>query len=371
MGVPILTAKYFDFKEKMHKQFLASAYLPEPDFNIDKVLINLKNGTFELSNKTQELRKFDSADFITYQLPFDYNPKAGAPVFQKYLSRVLPDENVRQVLAEYFGYLFMRHGSNLKLEKALFLYGNGANGKSVLFEVVNALLGTENISYYSLTNLTDTAGYFRAMIENKLLNYSSEISTKMATDLFKQLVSGEPANARLPYGKPFNITTYAKFIFNANTLPRDVEQTNAFFRRFIIIPFEITIPEEDQDKTLHKKIINNELSGVLNWILQGLKRLLQQKSFSECYKIRDAVNIYKKESDTVAMYVDVEDYKKSLEETTPLKEIYRDYVSYCHENGYNPLHNKNFSKRLEALGFSKDRQAKGMVFYVFKNSMPM
>ena len=154
----------------------------------------------------------------------------------------------------------------------MLLYGTGANGKSVFFEVVNALLGSNNVSSYSLQSLTNENGYYRAMIANKLVNYASEINGKLETAIFKQLVSGEPVEARLPYGEPMTITNYAKLIFNCNELPKDVEQSNAYFRRFLIIPFDTTIPEQQQDKELSKKIISSELSGVFNWVLQGLNR---------------------------------------------------------------------------------------------------
>ena len=95
----------------------------------------------------------------------------------------------------------------------------------------------------------------RAMIANKLVNYASEINGKVEASIFKQLVSGEPVEARLPYGNPFIMSDYAKLIFNCNDLPRDVEQTEAYFRRFLIIPFNVTIPEHVQDKQLAKKII--------------------------------------------------------------------------------------------------------------------
>ena len=112
------------------------------------------------------------------------------------------------------------------------LHGTGANGKSVFFEVVSALLGTNNVSNYSLQSLTNDNGYFRARLANKLVNYASEINGKLEASIFKQLVSGEPVEARLPYGQPFVLRDYAKMIFNINQLPKDVEHTNAFFRRF-------------------------------------------------------------------------------------------------------------------------------------------
>src|SRR5690606_24227191 len=114
------------------------------------------------------------------------------------------DPERQRVLAEYLGFVFIKHGSNaLKEEKALILYGTGANGKSVFFEVVNALLGTDNVSSCSLQSLTNDNGYFRAKLANKLVNYASEINGNLEASIFKQLVSGEPVEARLPYGQPF------------------------------------------------------------------------------------------------------------------------------------------------------------------------
>ena len=119
------------------------------------------------------------------------------------------------------------------------------------------------------------------MLGNKLVNYASEINGKMDVSIFKQLVSGEPVDARLPYGEPFTLVNYGKLIFNCNQLPTSVEHTHAFFRRFLIIPFEVTIPEEQQDDQLAEKIIKSELSGVLNRVLEGLKRVLKQRRFTK------------------------------------------------------------------------------------------
>ena len=138
------------------------------------------------------------------------------------------------------------------------VYGLGANGKSVIHDIVRALIGPENISSYSLQSLTNNTGYQRAEIANKLVNYASEINTNLEATYFKALVSGEPIEARIIYGRPFIIENYAKFIFNCNELPFAPEHTLAFFRRFLIIPFEVTIPPERQDKDLANKIINNE-----------------------------------------------------------------------------------------------------------------
>jgi putative DNA primase/helicase len=364
MGVERYSSRHFLFRDKLLSQFLSAAHLSPPECDANKVLINLKNGTFEIhAHGKTVLRPFDSLDFITYQLPFDHDPEAEAPIFKRYLNEVLPDQQSQRVLAEYLGYIFMRNGNDtLKEEKALVLYGSGANGKSVFFEIVNALFGAENISHYSLQNLTDESGYHRAKIANKLVNYASEINGKLESATFKQIVSGEQLQARLPYGQPFIMKQYAKLIFNCNELPKEVEQTNAFFRRFLIIPFNVTIPQERQDKNLHNKIITNELSGVFNWVLEGLQRLFEQRRFSECLAAEEALRQYKLESDSVQQFLAEAGYKTS-EKKIPLKAVYSVYKTFCYDFGFRAASIQTFSKRLKNLGFEMSRQSDGMAVF--------
>jgi putative DNA primase/helicase len=356
MGVRWDNAQDYQFREQLFKQFLATEYLSNPPGDNNRVLINLQNGTFEISPQGTKLRPFDRSDFITYQLPFEHNPQAKAPLFEAYLNKVLPDPERQRVLAEYLGFVFIKHGSNaLKEEKALILYGTGANGKSVFFEIVTAMFGRQNVSNYSLQSLTEEKGFYRAKIGNKLVNYASEINGKMETSLFKAMVSGEPVEACLKYGQPFTMTDYAKFIFNCNELPKDVEHTNAYFRRFLIIPFDVTIPEHEQDKNLHAKIIDNELSGVFNWVLQGLNRLLEQKRFSDCEAAKNAVEQYKTESNSVQMFLNENEYKGSLTNYKLIKDLYPEYRAFCIDDGMTPFKKTNFIKQLRALSLVVDR----------------
>jgi putative DNA primase/helicase len=365
MGVPMFSARYYLFREQLYKQFLGTAYLEPKQPKANKVLINLQNGTFEITPKGTQLRPFDRSDFLTYQLPFEYNPNAKAPLFEAYLNKVLPDIERQKVLAEYLGFVFIKHGSNaLKEEKALILYGTGANGKSVFFEIVTAMFGRENVSNFSLQSLTEEKGFYRAKIGNKLVNYASEINGKLETSLFKAMVSGEPVEACLKHGQPFTMSQYAKFIFNCNELPKDVEHTNAYFRRFLIIPFDVTIPPHEQDKQLHSKIIENELSGVFNWVLDGLNRLLEQKRFSDCDAAQRAVEQYKSTSDSVKMFVDENEYKPSPTDFKFIKDLYTAYRAFCIDDGFKPVNKSNFIKRLSGFGVLIKRLNVGNVAYL-------
>ncbi|NCC74623.1 MAG: DNA primase, partial [Sphingobacteriia bacterium] len=329
--------------------------------------INLKNGTFDFDPESgNRLRPFRQSDFMTYQLPFNYDPDGTAPIFQRYLDRVLPELSAQKVLAEYMGYLFVKN-STLKLEKALILFGTGANGKSVFFDVVTALLGSENVSTYTLQSLTDVNGYYRGMIQNRIVNYASEISMKMETSYFKSLVSGEPVEARHPYGRPFQISDYARLVFNCNELPRDVEQSHAFFRRFLLIPFGVTIPQKEQDKHLASKIIKTELSGVFNWILSGLERLLKQGDITDCDLTDKVLSEYQIQSDSVKLFLQENEYTPHPTDYQLIKQLYFDYRAFCIEEGMRPVNKNNFRKRLEAAGIVTEKIAAGNVAYLQKS----
>lgn len=353
MGCPDYEARHFEFKEKLFKQFLADAHLSQPEPDENKILINLQNGTFEFTPSGWKLRPFNPDDFLTYQLPFSYDKDAICPLFDQYILQVLPDESSRLLLQEFSGYVFTK----FNFEKMLMLTGSGANGKSVFFNVISALVGKENILTYSLGLFSHE--YNRAKLANILLNYSSEKGSELNPDTFKALVSSEPLQAREPYGKPFTLHNRARFIVNANELPRETESTEAYFRRWLIIPFDVTIEEGQRDTELANKIIKNELTGVFNWLLHGLDRIVENKKFTECEKAKIALSNFKKQSDSVALFVEEVGYVASSSKKEGLGELYSDYRYFCHDDGYRPLGKKNFSTRLENKGFEKTRISGG------------
>lgn len=363
LSVASLDAQHYKFKNELYNQFLSSAYFEPVKPHKNSVLINLQNGTFEITKDSQILRGFRATDFLTYQLPFAYDENAECELFNRYLDTVLPEKESQQILAEFFGYIFTK---GLKMEKALLLYGSGANGKSVIFDVMNALLGKESISNFSLSNLLEE--HNRALIAHKLLNYGSEINATKTRDEFKNLVSTEPIQARLKYGQSFTMENYAKLCFNCNELPKDFDHSNAYFRRLLIIPFRVTIPERQQDKNLANKIIGSELAGVFNWIIGGLQRLLKNLQFTESPLVKQTLESYKRESDSVACFIGDNSYKPSANSHRWLKDIYADYRAFCLEDGASPLKKSNFKQRLISNGFQVEEVSNLMRVYLEKDA---
>jgi putative DNA primase/helicase len=364
-GIPELSAKKVATIGFLYAQFMFDAAICTKDKVSKRHKINLANGTFHVrdgeSNEVSELKPHNKEDYFKYQLPFCYDPEATALLFIKYLNRVLPDIDSQNILFEYLGYIFIK---NMKLEKILILYGSGSNGKSVLFEIIMALLGKENVSNFSMENLCDEKGYHRVHIESKLLNYASEFGGKINIQTFKKLVSGEPIDARSPHKEPVIIDNYCKFILNANKLP-EIEHSDAFFRRQLILTFKQKISEEEKDINLAKKIIKSELSGVFNLILQGLDRLILQQGFSTSSSVEHDLMMYRKETNSVSLFLDEENWQKSTNSKTKLKDLYSNYRTYCLESGQRAFAQPNFSKRLTELGFEIQHKGTNNYTYVW------
>lgn len=363
-GYPEIEAKHHQFKDELLKQFVTQAHLSTPEHDPDKILINLGNGTMEFIGDKWKLKPFDPKDFLTYQLPFLYDPISKCDLFNAYLEKVLPDVDSRLILQEFSGFIFTK----LNLEKCLILTGGGSNGKSVFFNILTALIGKENTLTYSMGLFNHE--YNRARLTNVLLNYSSEKGTDLNVETFKALISGEPLQAREPYGKPFSINNKVKFIMNCNELPKETESTEAYFRRYIIIPFEVKISEAERDINLAENIIKNELAGVFNWLLIGLERLIKNKKFTESEKVNGALAEFKRQADNVALFIDEYGYKPCVQGKKALAELFGYYRSFCAENGYKPLGKNNFSNRLVSKGFEDTRLSDGSKGFYLETQKP-
>ena len=217
-GIDKFQAIKAEFKDLLFKQFSSSANVPSNIENdINKVVINLKDQAFVCEGNKTEFKPFDKNDYKKYCLPFAYDPKAECPKFQKFLDRVLPSKDMQEIVREYIGYIF----TDLKLEKALFFIGDGANGKSTLIYIIAALLGAKhNVCYNSVGNLCDKSGYYRTGLSNYLLNVCTEFSSRFDPQILKQLISGEDITARTVFREPVTISNYCKFIFSANVFPK-------------------------------------------------------------------------------------------------------------------------------------------------------
>ena len=316
-----------------------NVYIPDGE-----TWINVKNGTLVINRDgTIRLREHKREDFFHYTLDYIYDEKAECSLWHKFLDQMLPDADVQKMLASFIGYCFT---TGVKLEKMLVLYGKGANGKSVVLETMESIFGSCNVSNINLADLTNDPEK-RLHIENKLVNISYEGNKDISPSILKQMVSCEPIDARRLYVGTTKIKKYAKLATSFNTLPK-AEATKGFYRRFIIIPFTVTISDKDADVDLPKKF-KAELPGILNWILEALAELLHNNKFPECETCDKALADYKLKSDSALSFIN--ETCTASTETISAKDLYDKYKSYCNSEGFHPAIRKNFKERIEAMGY--------------------
>lgn len=366
LGIPEGQARDDKFLKGALNQFMSEGFY-EMKKETGISYLNLNNGTLKITNNSTELLDFDEKIFQNYILDYDFDPESTNQEWIDFIKEVVPDGDTRKTLQQSLGYLFVK---DLKLEKTFFLYGNGANGKSVVFEVIKGLLPEEMITHNTLTDLcthNSTSTYYKYHLNDKLINYASDITLKgINAASFKSLVSGEPQTVRQIKGKTFLMKDYAKLIFNINKLEdASVENTDGFFRRIIVIPFEISIPPERQDKRLHNKLLKNK-SGIINWILEGLEEVRKNEAIFESDKCKEVVENFKKTASPIQSFIEELEIKIATEESNEnisFKDMFERYKKYCDSNKEKHTPQRVFNADLKRLGFLFKKRKQGNVWF--------
>jgi P4 family phage/plasmid primase-like protien len=309
--------------------------------NSYKHLINLKNGLFNL--QTYELEKHSSDYFLINQSPIVYNPKADCPTIKDFLKQVLREEDI-PIIQEIFGYCLLKDHF---IQKAFMFLGDGANGKSTLLNLMKIFLGEKNICAISLQDIS-TNRFATSNLYGKLANIYPDLtdSALKQTGLFKVITGGDSILAERKFKEGFMFTNYAKLIFSANKLPESDDETSAYYRRWIYVNFPNVFEGDECDKNiLNKLITDEELSGLFNWALEGLKRLLENQEFSHSLSTEESQEFYERASSPIKAFVMdmIDDDSMSL---ITKDELFSEFVRYCNEKGL-PVSAKNsFSRAL-------------------------
>lgn len=321
-------------------------YNPQRQWQPSSQYLVFTNGVLDTS--TMQLMPFSEEYKTNNIFDFDYTENAECPRFRKALSEALDDDTAK-VLQELFGYQLF---SDARHERIGVLVGSGRNGKSVLMKAVVYALGKERVTNYSLPQITDKSGIHISAMVGKLANvcFDSGSIVKIGNEAtLKQYVSGEPILCKKLYQQPYLTTDYPQSIVALNALPQSSDMSDGWFRRMLIIEFPNQVPIEQVDTQLYEKL-KEERVGILLWVLEGMKRLIEQGHFSTSDAIEEVANQYRKDTDSVALWVDECGYYPSSERKT-LTECFETYDKWRESNRFQPMKQPNFRKRLESLKF--------------------
>lgn len=320
---------------------MRTTYASEKVFDEPPNWINLKNGIYDVA--AEEF--FDhTPQFISRsQTPVNYDPDAECPKIMKFLHEVLKDEDI-PILQEIAGYLLQR---DTAYQKAFMFIGDGANGKSTLLSLLESFVGRDNVAAVSLQDLASNR-FASCHIVGKLANLYPDLSDKSLYDtgMFKCLVGGDSITVEQKYKAGFQYRNYAKLIFSCNKLPETKDQTGAFFRRWIFITFPNMFTPENRDPYLLEKITTDEeLSGFLNFALDGLTRLNEKGGFSDSLTTEEIREYYIRLSSPVGSFVLDELMIDSVAYVVK-DDMYQAFVEYCVEHKLASVDKSVFGKLL-------------------------
>lgn len=244
-------------------------------------------------------------DLISKVISAEYRRDATCPQFMAFLERVQPSWEMRRYLQRWLGLSI----SAIPIQAMMFWYGAGANGKSVLIELIAKMLGdyAAEIRIETLTGKNSQDGAKATpdlvyLVGARLARASEPREGEQLQDaLVKSITSGEPIMVRPNYGSFFRLYPYFKLTMSGNHKP-DIRSTDdGIWRRMKLVPWDVQIPEAERDADLGAKLWE-ERDGILQWLIDGLIDYLES-GMQEPDAVREATQEYREDSDPVGSFL--------------------------------------------------------------------
>ena len=335
-------------------------------------LINFKNGLYDLNNNA--LMPHSPYYFTINQINANINwdpVRIGA--VDRFLDKIsCGNIGRKKAILQMIGYSMT---SSVEMQKAFVLYGKTAgNGKSTLLEIIERLIGSENVSHVTLQDFVSNR-FSVSEIKGKLVNMVSEMTKEFLKDssVFKQIVTGDTTTVEEKFKDRHTIKPYAKHIFTANELPKVADTSNGYFRRLFIIPFEAVFTDLEKINFNFKELITEQALDYLAAIaLQEYIIARREHAFINEEESKNIIETYKMESNTVIAYLYDKDRMRCLLRSGRVRkrnEVFADYINYCKESGYIHKGRNKFYEEVEATGLVQKGVYNGYDTYIFDKTL--
>lgn len=337
-------------------------------FDARRHMITVDNGTIDLDTHTFTA-SHDPQLMLTKQLHITYDKDAEAPQWMRLLETLLPDPDIRGYLQRAVGHTLLGDAQ----ERALFLlHGDPGSGKSQVVKVLQLLFGDYSQTAQA-TTFNDQSK--RATITNDLndLRGSRFVSVaeleegeRLNESLVKRLTGGDTAKSRGLYQENVEWEVQFTLWMATNFLPRLNSDDAAMWKRVKPIHFPVVVSSQGKEiKKYGEKIFAEEASGILNWLLDGV-RMYQEQGLDDLPQITDAVSAYRRDVDTVAQFVDasVDEHQLVVQDamTIGCRQLHLIYQRWCADNGAKPLGERRFGQRMQSLGFERFKRESNNVW---------
>lgn len=329
------------------------------DLDHSPALLNVRNGTLDLDTMT--LRPHDPADLLTKVTRAAYRPEARSVEWDTFLTQVMPD-------AEERGYLQRVIGQALygRVEEHLLplLIGTGANGKGVTYGAILHALGDYGAVVAPellLTKRNEGIPTELMDLRGARLAVASETNEgrKLDEATMKRLTGGDPITARRLYRDPVTFTPTHTLLYVTNDAPEVRADAPAVWRRLRVIPFDVVVPTDRQDKHLPRRL-EAQADAVLSWAVAGYADY-RRRGMAEPARVLAATDDYKASVDPVRRFV-TEACFTSPQATATTRQLYAAWQAWAQADDAPPISEKAFSGELARLGYSSGATRIGKVW---------
>ena len=274
------------------------------------------------------------------------------PSWEKFLLQVFQeDHETIRALQVLLGYTLI---GKVIDEIIIICYGSGANGKSVLNNVIHEILG--DYAKAAPSSLLARRRYDDHAPRNDIAHakgarYLSvnelQAGDRLDEQMVKSLAGREPISTRFLYGEFFTFSPSFTAWVRTNHKPVITDDGVGIWRRIILIPFGRTFEASEQDSSLEEKLLL-ERDSILCWMLEGATEYLKN-GLCMSPRMRAEVNSYRAESDLLGEFL--QDMTELSPESRVLQAgLYSTYQEWCKANGLHPHSKKTFTQRLRARG---------------------
>lgn len=332
-----------------------------PDIlDADPHLLNCANGTLDL--RTLELHDHQPADHLTKMCDAAYHPAAAAPEFEAFLARIQPDVNMRDFLARLFGHALL--GKVYEHVLPVF-YGSGANGKTTLVEAIASVLGdyAGTVEPGLLLDRGETHPTGTAALHGLRLavTHETDEGRRLAEGTVKRLTGGDKITARRMREDFWTFDPSHSLVMHTNHKPVVRGDDEGIWRRLRLIPFAVTIPEEERDHELPDKLAL-EREGILAWLINGYTQW-RQAGLDDPQPVRDATASYRGESDMLSLFLG-ECCTENPTVSVRSQMLYDAWTDWCRREGVeHPGSQVMFARRLTDRGYDKQHTRTGKYWH--------
>lgn len=314
------------------------------------MILTTQNGTLDIESGHFRAARRD--DLGTRALTVSYDRDATAPTWEKVLERILPDEDVRGLVQRAFGYSLT--GDNGE-QRWFLLTGEGSNGKSTILDAFRTLMGPYATvlpaKVLEVQKFEQHPAELMGLLGARLaIGSEPRKSAKWDAERIKALTGDATISARRMRENLVEFACTAKLFVGANDLPRTDDLGHGFWRRLVVIPFTVTITQEEADPKLQSKLLA-ERAGILNWALDGAREWMRDGLSVPAACLAKSQE-YRQEQDDVSRFLD-EMCERIPGTSVAGRELYAAYRGWHAEEGLDgkPVHRIVFGKRLKALGY--------------------